>query len=231
MLIIFDLDDTLVDTSACITPVKFQRSLSRMIEEGLVLQDEKLALAALLDLDKTSLSAKETFRKFFLMYEVLDQFHSVGLKEMYDTLPEGIEIHPVMGAVEVISNLCLENKLALVTIGKHDQQLFKMEKAGIDSSFFCKIFISEEYDKKKYYEQIIDDLGLVAGEVIVCGDRIATDLVPAKELGCVTVHMKWGRGARKQEQEKQVDFTITSLAQVLDVVNQVKEKIIFNGVQ
>ena len=32
-------------------------------------------------------------------------------------------------------------------------------------------------------------------QALVCGDRIAMDLVPAFELGFTTVHMRWGRGS------------------------------------
>ena len=231
MLIIFDLDDTLIDTSGCITPVKFQRALARMIEEGCDLQDERAALGLLIDLDREALSSKDSLKKFITLFGLSERYYYTGLKEIYDTLPLGITINPIKGTIETLTELRRENFLALVSVGKPEQQLFKLEKAGIDSTFFYKIFISEEQDKKKYYEQLIEELRIAPGEVIVCGDRVVTDLAPAKELGCVTVHMKWGRGLRKQEQEAKVDFTITSPMQILDVFKKVKNEIIFNGVQ
>jgi FMN phosphatase YigB (HAD superfamily) len=231
LLIIFDLDDTLIDTSACITPVKLKRAISRMIECGCDLQDEKSALDLLLGFDKESLSAREALQKFIALKRLPDQYYCIGLKEVYDTLPEGIVIKPITGAIETLLTLKNQAVLALVTAGKREQQLFKMEKAGIDSSFFYKIFISEKLDKKKYYKQLIEKSGIPPREVIVCGDRIMTDLLPAKELGCVTVHMKWGRGCQSQKPEEAVDFTITSLTQFLDVFRKVKDEIIFNGVQ
>lgn len=202
-----------------------------MIEEGCILEDEKRALNLLFDLDRKALSAKEALRKFIALERLSEKYYDVGLKEVYDTLPEGIEIRPIQGALEVLAEFQGKCILALVSVGKYEQQLFKLKKAGIDSTFFYKIFISEESDKKKYYEQLISELAVVPGQVIVCGDRIATDLAPAKDLGCVTVHMKWGRGARIQELEEKVDFTITSPIQMLDVFNKVKNEIIFNGVQ
>lgn len=231
MLIIFDLDDTLIDTSNCITPVKFQRAISHMIEQGCGLLDGNASLDLLLKLDKESLSAKEALQKFIKITGLSSQYYAIGLKEIYDTFPEGIIIKPLKGAIETLLELRLENLLALVSVGKPEQQLFKLEKAGIDSSFFYKIFISEEQDKKKYYEQLIDELKLSPNQVIICGDRITTDLVPGKELGCVTVHMKWGRGGRNLEQQEKVDFTITSPTQFLDVFRKIKNEIIFNGVQ
>ena len=231
MLIIFDLDDTLIDTSGCITPVKFQRAIARMKEEGCDLQDEKAALALLVELDLEALSSKDSLKDFVTLFGLSDLYYYIGLKEIYDTLPVEIIIKPIKGAIETLRELGKENFLALVSVGKTEQQLFKLEKAGIDSTFFYKIFISEDQNKKKYYEQLIEELKITPGEVIVCGDRVVTDLAPAKELGCVTVHMKWGRGLRKQEQEAKVDFTITSPMQILDVFKKVKNEIIFNGVQ
>lgn len=201
-----------------------------MIEEGCVLQDESAALKLLLDLDREALSSKEALQKFITLQGLSDQYYHIGLKEIYDTMPEGIVIKAVEGAIETLLKLKGKSFLALVSIGKLEQQLFKMEKAGIDSSFFYKIFILEDQDKKKCYKQLVEELELAPSEVIVCGDRIATDLAPAKELGCVTVHMKWGRGRRKQGLEEKVDFTITSPMQILDIFRKVKSEIIFNGV-
>lgn len=193
--------------------------------------DGEAALNLLLKLDQESSSAREALQKFITFMGLPDQYYYIGLKEIYDTFPEGIAIKPLKGAIETLLELRLNNLLALVSVGKVEQQLFKLEKAGIDSSFFYKIFISEEQNKKKYYQQLIEELKLSPNEVIVCGDRIATDLVPAKELGCVTVHMKWGRGSRNQEREEKVDFTITSPMEILDVFRKIKNEIIFNGVQ
>lgn len=192
-----------------------------MAEKGCSL-DEEADLKLLLALDKDSLSAKETLQKFILLRKISEQFYLIGIKEIYDTLPEGIVIKPVKDALSILAELSKEAKLVLVSRGKPDHQLFKMEKAGIDSSIFYKIFISEKQDKKKYYEQVIEELSLLPSEVIVCGDRVGLDLAPAKDLGCITVHMKWGRGTCEQELKDKVDFTIASLREILDVIKQIR---------
>ena len=79
-------------------------------------------------------------------------------------------------------------------MGKPHQQLFKMKNAGIDSTIFSKIVISEREDKKSSYKEVLEELNMPSDRTIVCGDRIKRDLTPAKELGCKTVHMHWGRG-------------------------------------
>ena len=58
MLIIFDLDDTLIDTSGCITYYKLEDALNAMQAQGLVLPDFAVALELLRRLNKVSLSAE-----------------------------------------------------------------------------------------------------------------------------------------------------------------------------
>lgn len=225
MLIIFDLDDTLVDTSAFITPAKLEKALASMMRAGCALENKEKSLSLLLDLNANSLSSKEALKKFISIQGVPENFYSIGIQEVYDSFPHESTVRPIEGAIETLSTLYKENYLTLVSVGKEAQQLFKLEKAGIDSSFFYKIFISEERNKKKYYQLLMEELKLSAEEVIVCGDRVEVDLTPAKEMGCTTVHMRRGRGTCEQEGVR-VDFSITQPIQLLDIVKQVK-KLIF----
>ena len=108
--------------------------------------------------------------------------------------------------------------------------MLKLKKAGIDSSLFCKILILEKKNEKKYcYESLIQELNLSPGDVIVCGDRIPIDLVPAKQLGCKTIHMKKGRGLHTAGSEREVDFTITHLSQIGKVLADLSNKPSFNS--
>ena len=64
MLIIFDLDDTLIDTSGCITFHKLEDALEAMCSAGLILSDFSDSLELLRRLDSTSESAKEALSEF-----------------------------------------------------------------------------------------------------------------------------------------------------------------------
>jgi FMN phosphatase YigB (HAD superfamily) len=102
----------------------------------------------------------------------------------------------------------------LVSKGKPHQQFLKLKNSGIDSTIFSRIIFSEEENKKPHYQKILEELGFSPTQTVVCGDRIGRDLVPAKELGCRTIQMKWGRGAKSQESMDHVDFCITKLSQL-----------------
>jgi putative hydrolase of the HAD superfamily len=228
LLIIFDLDDTLIDTSGCITPVKLEKALHCMVAEGLELVDFGRALELLLRLDRKSESAKSALEEFMEINDFDPKFLPVALHEVYSSFSDEIPVFAVEDAVEVLAVLSYDHKMAIVSVGKPELQMWKLKKAGIDSSLFCKILVLEEKNKKKYYEALIQELNLSPSDVIVCGDRIPIDLLPAKQLGCKTIHMKKGRGLHSVGSEREVDFTITHLSQISKVLADISKTPNFN---
>ncbi len=226
MLIIFDLDDTLIDTTGSIIPVKLKLALSKMIAEGLEVSDPAAALIALQQCNDESETTAQTISKFVFNLKADKKYSSIGIDVACGELPPEIKIFPLEQAQEVLKELATWNQLSLVSMGKTSQQLLKLEKAGIDSTLFSKIIISEGPDKKPHYQKILNELEVRPERTIVCGDRIQTDLTPAKELGCSTVHMKWGRGGRLSEKNPShdVDFTIRNLRQIREVVIEIDDK-------
>jgi len=220
-LIIFDLDDTLIDTSGCITPVKLEMALARMMEAGLAVDDPVEALQLLKRLDTAAESARSTLSEFLEILGAEERFFQIGVKEVYGDLPADISIFPLEQAPEILMELKESHQLALVSIGKSDQQFTKMKKAGIDSTIFSKIVISEDRDKKPHYQTIVETLGYSPQETVVCGDRIAIDLSPAKELGYKTIHMRWGRGLSSipVPSKSDVDFAISDLKQIREIIS------------
>ena len=205
-------------------------ALERMLEAGCKIEDVSTCFKKLIELNNKSNSAKEALEKFIAIMGFEEKFLQIALNEVYSTLPEGIEINSVRGALDVLAELKESCFFAIVSIGKLEQQLFKMEKAGIDSSFFYKIFVLEEGSKKKYYQKLMADPKLLPTEVIVCGDRFLTDLAPAKELGCITVLMKRGRGILSQKSEVEADYIITELSRFQEIFYEINNRKKINGV-
>ncbi len=219
MLIIFDLDDTLIDTSGCITHYKLEDALNKMVREGLVVPDFAEALELLRRLDSSSDSAASALAEFIEILGADKQFFEMGIREIYENVSLELPIFPLTGAVEMLGTLGQQHQLALVTIGRLPLQMDKLKKAGIDSRIFSKIIVTEERNKKPHYQIIVDELGYASTEVIVCGDRIPIDLVPARELGFKTVHMQWGRGLNYAGFKGDVDYYITELKEIKNIVN------------
>jgi FMN phosphatase YigB (HAD superfamily) len=219
LLIIFDLDDTLIDTSGCITHFKLEDALHAMVREGLVIADFSEALDLLRRLDHTSESARCAIAEFVEILGIGNNFFEIAVKEVYENISPELPIFPLDGAIELLTDLGQHHPLALVTIGKQMQQMDKMKKAGIDSRIFSKIVVTEERNKKPHYQMIMDDLGYSSTEVLVCGDRVPLDLIPARELGFKTVKMQWGRGLNSPGHKGEVDYCISELKELKGIIN------------
>ncbi len=227
MLIIFDLDDTLIDTSGCITHYKLEDALNLMVNQGLQVPDLNGSLDLLRRLNHTAESARRALSEFIEILGADKKFYEMGVKEIYQNISPDLPIYPLEGALELLTHLSEHHQLALVTIGDTAQQMNKMEKAGIDSLIFSKIAVCEDRNKKPHYQVIMDELGYLPSEVIVCGDRVALDLAPARELGCKTVQMRWGRGLSAPSVPSvmgfkgEVDYCISELKELKGIVSDI----------
>lgn len=225
MLIIFDLDDTLIDTSGCIISKKLEDAVHKMVDVGLILPNLDEAIERIRRLDSEMESAKHTLIKFLELYQADAHFLEIGAKEVYENISTDLPIFTTEGAIDVLNELKQNHQLALVTIGRPALQFHKMKKAGIDSGIFSKIVVCESNGKvcennakKPYYQAIVSELGFPQSEVLVCGDRIKNDLTPAKELGFKTVHMRWGRGLNCFGSANDVDHSIWKLSEIKTII-------------
>jgi putative hydrolase of the HAD superfamily len=221
LLIIFDLDDTLIDTSGCITPIKLEHALHKMVEHGLVLPNLLQALEMIKRLNEVSESGKSTLAEFLEIHDADSRFLDIGIRELYENFSSDFHVSPLDHALDVLLELKEDHRLALVTRGQPEIQRLKLKKAGIDSSLFSKIIACSEGGKKSHYQAIREEFDYHPSEVIVCGDRIAVDLTPAKELGFKTVHMRWGRGLNSVEPKSDVDYTISHFLEFKEIMTQV----------
>ncbi len=219
MLIIFDLDDTLVKTSECITHILLERSLRAMVNKGFKVQSFYQALFLLKEFNKQASNAEEALKKFVIsMHEDL-KFIPIG-KEQLTNFTLDMPIFPLESAVKTL-HLLKEKKhtLCLVTVGKDSLQRQKLEKAGIDPILFSKIIVSEDRNKKPHYERLLAEFAYSPTQVMVCGDRISVDLEPAIQLNCKTVHVLCGRGLSTKEKtsKAKITYRISNLVDLSDL--------------
>jgi putative hydrolase of the HAD superfamily len=227
LLIIFDLDDTLIDTSGSITPFALENALLSMIEAGLSVPAYENALELLKRINKTAASSRDALSEFIEILDGSAEHLKIGKEKLCTELPADIPIFSLDGAGELLAELVQDHELALVTCGKPDIQMEKLKKAGIDSALFSNIMVAEDGNKKFYYKRLTEGGRYVANEVLVCGDRIPIDLTPAKDLGFKTVHMRWGRGLNSQGRKGDVDYEISSLKELKDIVSHLMTFSIF----
>ena len=212
MLIIFDLDDTIIDTSGAITPFKLREALQLLIER---IDDAELALLCALNesAPKTAHAIEEYGRMRSISQDKIRQ--AVLFLSM--PLPENFVVPCTPNAKEILYYYAKKYPIALVTGGHPPFQREKLEKAGIEPSIFSKIAIPEDSVKKPFYQSLAKEFLAMPEEVWVCGDRVAMDLEPANALQFRTVHMRWGRGL-KIRNEPWIDYSITQLNELRNII-------------
>ncbi len=218
MLIIFDLDDTLIDTLGSITPQKLKKAVEKMEVLGLRLKNKELELNSLLKFDQTSPSCKLSVEKFLEKYDK-KKYLSIALQEIYNELDPSIKILPQKNALKILKDLRKRHLLALVTVGEKDIQYTKLKNAGIDCSLFSIIDVVKE-GKGPSYKKIIDTLKAKPEKTLVIGDKVEGDLLPAKKLDCITVFVKKGRGKNIVSDRSFVDYEIEELEEIKKIIGE-----------
>ena len=219
MLIIFDLDDTLIDTTGAITPFKLKLALKSLIQEA-KLSDGSFdqMYQKLLQLDKKYLKASKAFLRFAADLSIPVNQVQKAMETLTTPLPDDFEVPMTLGAAEVLKELSSIAKMAIVTAGEKTYQWDKLKKAGIDTSDFCMIAISEDSMKKPIYQEICSQFAQNGERVWVVGDRPEVDLKPGFELGFNTIHMQWGRGAFFKNEASWANFSINDLTEIKGII-------------
>lgn len=219
MLIIFDLDDTLIDTSGSITPFALENALRAMVICGLPVSVFDEALEQLKRLNKAAISSKNALQELIEILDGTPDQLQAGQEKLCGALPLDFPVFPLEGAMDLLTELSQDHELAIVTSGKTPFQMEKLKKAGIDSSLFSNIIVSEDGNKKIHYKRLIEQGRYCSHEVLVCGDRVPIDLAPAKDLGVKTVQIRWGRGLDSQGRKGDVDYQINALGELKGIIS------------
>ena len=189
---------------------------------GLSLANFNRSYEELLRLNTYHVNSGEALREFLEINKAPVHCLDVALEVVYERPTFDAPIQAMEDAVEVLEELSSSHPLVLVTKGKEEIQREKMERAGISSEFFTKLYFCTDGDKKKIYRKVSEEMGISPLNALVCGDRISLDLSPAKELGYKTVQIKWGRGLGNTGFKKDVDYTILYLKELIDLLETFK---------
>lgn len=221
MLIIFDLDDTLVDTSGSITPSVLRKGLKEMEEAGFEMDDFERYYAALSRLNSYHLTTRDAFEEFAEIHNAPLPALEAAL-EVASAPPFDDPVYPIEDAPWILDELSLLHPLVLVTRGSEVVQREKMERAGISDSLFTKLYFCSEEEKQPIYQRVSEEMGISPLNGLVCGDRISLDLTPAKLLGYKTVQFRWGRGLGETGYKGDVDYTILELKELRSLLQTMK---------
>lgn len=215
MLIIFDLDDTLIDTTGYVTPFKMKECFDELVFQGVKLEGS--TYSDLIQKNQKSLKSKDAIIAFAKSYGANESQIDAALKKLTTPLPPSFQVPMTPHASEILEHYKNRYNLAIVTGGHPPFQMDKLKKAGIDTSFFSMIGIPEDSVKKPYYQALKEKLNISPQEIWVCGDRIEMDLKPAFELGFNTIHMRWGRGLQSKT-EDWINHSIQNLKELKGIL-------------
>lgn len=215
MLIIFDLDDTLIQTSQFITPWRFEKVLDSLNLENMI-KDQILQdlIACHLKFE----SSQEALDQVLRLYK-LDESLIKQAKLTFNSYDPSIPVHLFKGVDLLLENLKSAYKLVLVTRGHVDQQRLKIEKAGFSEAIFDQIIIVEHKDKKEAFSTVSS--GYNSNKVFVIGDRVDVDLQPAKALGFKTCLVRQGRGEYQKISPIFVDYIIQDVIELENLLKSI----------
>lgn len=216
--LIFDLDDTLIDTSGCSIPIKMKEALKTMIEAGLKINDVEQAYQLLMKIDQSSPNGTESINNFLKEFNADPKFLPIGKAAYYGGQELDFSIKELEGASKLLKQLKKKYQLVLVSYGIKSEQESKLKKSGLTENLFSLIIFTDNYNKKEEYIKVINQLKIPAEQFIVVGDKVKSDLLPAKELRMKTVHMFWGRG--KLDNPKEADYSIKKLSELNEILTK-----------
>ena len=220
--LIFDLDDTLLDTYRQLVPKASQEACERMISHGLATGVSE-CVAAREEIAQTE-GRKNLFeslvQRFGTNGRPASEVAEAGFKAFYDRKVETtISLFP--GLRDTLRDLRASYGLHLVTAGHPATQEEKLKilemHALFDSITIVNTFSSET--KRQAFEQIARNTEKPAERYISIGNRLDTDIAPAKELGWKTCWVRYGEYAKSKPISvyETPDFVISKISELIEI--------------
>lgn len=218
--LVFDLDDTLLDTYGQLVPQAAREACTAMIENGLKTNLE-VCLHAREHLAHTS-ERTHLFQSIAEKFGVSEGANpkvaaDAGFRAFYDRKVEP-SIKLISGAREMLESLKTHYKLHLVTAGHPDTQESKLRILGLrpcfDSVTIVNTFAKQE--KGAAFAAIQAATKASSQNLLSIGNRLDTDISPAKRLGWSTAWVRYGEYAHTQiaNPEENPDYTLQQITEL-----------------
>ncbi|MCH9612314.1 MAG: hypothetical protein S4CHLAM102_08000 [Chlamydiia bacterium] len=222
MLCIFDLDDTLIETSKEITTQVFKNLLDCFGASPIDPTQENRIFQALCRLNQGAKSSRGCLAEYLEIHQVEESLAKQILLRYESAGFEDISIQVDQSLICMLEEFSKKHTLAIVTRGKKGWQEAKLKKSRLPLTLFHKILITSEEGKRPHYQALMQELDYQGHEVVVIGDRIGVDLAPAKQLGCVTILFENVRNNSQIDLGGQVDYTIAQMEELYGVFDRIE---------
>lgn len=226
--IVFDLDDTLLDTTAQLMEPAHREAAAAMVAAGLPGEVEALLL---LRLELQRAHPSEDTNELAAAAHGLPKDHAsveAGRSTYFRRRIDALE--PFPWTLPVLDALRGRTRLLLLTVGDPGTQRTKIRLLGIGSYFEdVVVLLPDAGDKRAGLRALLRHHRLEAARVVVVGDRLDREISAGRSIGAWTVRVAHGEGggAAPGSPEEQPHYTVSSieaLPAVLDDIEQSEER-------
>ncbi|MDP7111850.1 MAG: HAD family hydrolase [Myxococcota bacterium] len=221
--VVFDLDDTLIDTTGQLLAPAHADAAAAMITAGLPGTIEDVARKRM---DVARAHPGESVDLLVArLFGCTDQAIVVaGHKAFYERRVGRLE---AFEDAEPVLRVLLEEgrRLFLLTTGHPPTQRKKVELAGLGAWFERMVFVDiNTSNKETALAELLADGGLEPSAVVVVGDRIDREIAAARKLGCWAVRVDHGEGrhASPDNPRQQPHYTIPGVQAVPAVLEDIE---------
>jgi putative hydrolase of the HAD superfamily len=124
--------------------------------------------------------------------------------------------------IPVLQSLKSKYLMGLLTNGMPKVQRHKATAAGL-IDFFDSVIVSGDHITRKpdpiLFEAMLDGLGVDAGNAVMIGDRLATDIAGAQAAGIATIQVYRPGNNHADGGEATPDHIITDLTELAEILN------------
>lgn len=218
MTLVFDLDDTLLDTYHLLVPIAAREACTAMIAAGLRAQPEACMAERTFFLQQNPRGDVYTHLvQYFGVHgpATADEVAKLGYTLFHKReIREDLQLVP--GTLELLQELARRHTLFLVTAGDPLTQRRKVELLKIETLFRNVFYVDVLRGESK--ETAFRHIQNIQGEptarsYLSIGNRIDTDIAPAKKLGWQTCWVQTGEHVRilPVKVDEQPDYTIQNI--------------------
>ena len=223
--VIFDLDDTLIDTTGLLLGPAHLEAARAMIAAGLDGVVEEVAHARVAFTRTHPGDDLEALLIERFGASDPDRVRAAGRAAFYcRPVPD---IDPIPGSLELLASLRSSGYLLfLLTIGDPDTQRRKVELAGLAEAFDTLVLVDiESSDKAAALEVLLGDHALEPEQVLVVGDRIDREIEAGRRSGCWTLRVIHGEGRyyRPQSPAQQAHYTVDEVQSIPAVIADIEQ--------
>ena len=218
--IIFDLDNTLIDFMK-MKRMASEAAISAMIDAGLKIERKKAIETLWSYYEKLGIEHQKVFQYFLkeVMGRIDPKILAAGVVGYRKVKEAFLEPYPNV-LPTLIALIKRGFKLGIITDAPRFQAWSRL--CGMKLQHFFDVIITSDDAKAKKPSQLpfkaaIKKLGLKPNEIMMIGDSMKKDIIPAKRMGMVTVLAKYGEFKREKIEERP-DFEVEDISQILKIV-------------